>query len=109
MRPLAPTNAPPMSNDVLSNTKPARPAAQPVNELSSEMTTGMSAPPIGDTAEMPSTSDRIISVMNAAGVTKPKNRIIAASASVNAANNRFTVEWPLNVSGRPGKSSCSLP
>ena len=30
-------------------TKPAIAAAVPVNELSSEMTTGMSAPPIGST------------------------------------------------------------
>ena len=45
--PEAPTRAPAMISTGLSITKPAIATAVPVNEFSSEMTTGMSAPPIG--------------------------------------------------------------
>ncbi len=40
----------------LLSTKPAIATAVPVNELSSEMTTGMSAPPIGSVIVTPKTS-----------------------------------------------------
>ena len=45
--PDAPTSAPAMIRTGLSMTKPAIATAVPVNEFRSEMTTGMSAPPIG--------------------------------------------------------------
>ena len=51
--PEAPTSAPAMISTGLSMTKPAIAAAVPVNELSSEMTTGMSAPPMGSTIVTP--------------------------------------------------------
>ena len=54
--PEAPTSAPAMISTGLLMTKPAIAAAVPVNELSSEMTTGMSAPPMGSTSVMPKTS-----------------------------------------------------
>ena len=53
--PEAPTRAPAMIRTGLSSTKPAIATAVPVNELSSEMTTGMSAPPIGSTIVTPKT------------------------------------------------------
>ena len=40
----------------LPSTKPAIATAVPVNELSSEITTGMSAPPIGRTIVTPNVS-----------------------------------------------------
>ena len=40
----------------LFSTKPAIATAVPVNELSSEMTTGMSAPPMGSVIVTPNTS-----------------------------------------------------
>ena len=54
--PEAPTSAPAMISTGLLMTKPAIAAAVPVNELSSEMTTGMSAPPMGSTIVTPKIS-----------------------------------------------------
>ena len=56
MPPAARTRAPAMISGMLSTTKPAIATALPVNAFSSEMTTGMSAPPIGSVARMPSPS-----------------------------------------------------
>ena len=56
--PDAPTSAPEMISTLLSRTKPVSAAASPVNELSNEITTGISAPPIGSTNNTPSTSDK---------------------------------------------------
>ena len=55
--PDAPTRAPAMIRTGLLSTKPAIATAVPVNELSSEMTTGMSAPPIGSVIVTPKTSE----------------------------------------------------
>ena len=54
--PDAPTSEPETISRSLCRTKPEAAAAMPVNELSSEMTTGMSAPPIGSTKSTPSRS-----------------------------------------------------
>jgi hypothetical protein len=51
--PEAPTSVPAMIRALLERTKPVAAAARPVNEFSSEITTGMSAPPIGSTAATP--------------------------------------------------------
>ena len=56
MPPAAPTSAPATISTGLLITKPAIAAAVPVNELSSEITTGMSAPPIGSTIATPNVS-----------------------------------------------------
>ena len=45
-----------MISSVTLNSKPVIATAKPVNELSSEMTTGMSAPPIGSTNSTPNIS-----------------------------------------------------
>ena len=57
MPPEAPTSAPAMISAQLSMTKPAIATAVPVNALSSEITTGMSAPPIGITMDTPKASE----------------------------------------------------
>ncbi len=56
MPPEAPTRAPAMMSTGLLIAKPAIAAAVPVKALRSEMTTGMSAPPIGRTIVTPKTS-----------------------------------------------------
>ena len=56
MPPDAPTRAPAMISTGTSRTKPAIATAVPVNAFSSEMTTGMSAPPIGSTIVTPNAS-----------------------------------------------------
>ena len=43
----------------LSSAKPAAAAERPVKALSSEITTGMSAPPIGSTTRLPSSAAAI--------------------------------------------------
>jgi hypothetical protein len=53
--PLAPTSAPQMISSVELISKPVIATATPVKELSSEMTTGISAPPIGNVKSTPST------------------------------------------------------
>ena len=54
--PDAPTRAPATIRTLLCRTKPVAEAASPVNALRSEITTGMSAPPIGSTNITPKTS-----------------------------------------------------
>src|SRR5207237_1256770 len=54
--PDAPTSAPLTMRTSLLSTNPVVAAARPVNELSSEMITGMSAPPMGITNRAPSAS-----------------------------------------------------
>ena len=56
MMPEAPTRVPATINRSESSTKPEAATAKPVNEFSSEMSTGTSAPPIGSTKITPSTS-----------------------------------------------------
>ena len=54
MAPEEPTSAPVMISAVLPRVKPMPAAAHPDYELSMEMTTGMSAPPIGTMISTPS-------------------------------------------------------
>jgi hypothetical protein len=56
MIPDEPTSAPLMMSTLLSITNPVIAAAIPEYEFSSEITTGMSAPPIGTTRSTPSAS-----------------------------------------------------
>ncbi|MNS50461.1 hypothetical protein D3C72_831110 [compost metagenome] len=51
--PAAPTKIPPVSITLLSYKKPPHAAAIPVNEFSNDITTGISAPPIGKTNSIP--------------------------------------------------------
>ena len=57
MMPEAPTRVPATISRLLSSTKPDAATARPVNEFSSEISTGTSAPPMGSTKITPSTSD----------------------------------------------------
>ena len=52
-RPAAPTNMPAIMSAGFCSTKPSRPTASPVKALYTEITTGMSAPPIGKVIKMP--------------------------------------------------------
>ncbi len=55
--PEAPTSVPATMSSVLSSVKPDAATARPVNALSSEMSTGVSAPPMGRTKIAPRTRD----------------------------------------------------
>ena len=52
-KPDAPSSAPAMIRTLFDRTKPVDAAARPAYEFRSEMTTGMSAPPIGRTRSTP--------------------------------------------------------
>ena len=68
--PEAPTRAPAMIRTGLSMTKPAIATAVPVNEFRSEITTGMSAPPMGSVIVTPKirAAARITSISATLGV-----------------------------------------
>ena len=51
--PEAPTSDPAIISTLLSSTKPVAAAASPEHELSKAITTGISAPPIGNTSNKP--------------------------------------------------------
>src|SRR4029079_11761351 len=62
--PDEPTSAPVMISAVLPSVKPMPAAAQPEYELSIEITTGMSAPPIGMMINTPRASDTSVIAQN---------------------------------------------
>ena len=78
--PEAPTRAPAMIRTGLPMTKPAIAAAVPVNELSSEMTTGMSAPPIGRTIVTPKISPAATTMARIARVASARQGQAAGRA-----------------------------
>ena len=55
--PEAPTSMPLTIRTLFSSSKPVAAAARPVKAFSSEITTGMSAPPIGSTKRTPKSSE----------------------------------------------------
>ena len=63
MVPEEPTRVPATIRTTLSRANPAAAAASPVKALSSEITTGMSAPPIGNTKRLPRTAAPISTPM----------------------------------------------
>ena len=91
--PEAPTSAPLTISTLLWSTKPVADAARPVNALSSEITTGMSAPPIGRTKRTPKSSAVASSSANSHSDSAPA-RIATPSASVAASRSPFTTCWP---------------
>src|SRR5215470_10806738 len=105
--PDAPTRAPAMISAQLPITNPAMATAVPVNAFSSEITTGMSAPPIGMTIDIPNASDATITIQSAGNpgvdITYPP------AASPSAASSRLTARAPRNVTGADVITPCSLP
>ncbi len=106
--PDAPTIMPPTIRATLSSAMPAAAAESPVRAFSREMTTGMSAPPMGSTTMLPSTAAATRIRMNRPSLSEPAAMATAApTATVSRA--RFTSCWPGRTIGLPGISSCSLP
>ena len=67
---------PPTISATLSSAMPAAAAERPVKAFSSEITTGMSAPPIGSTNMLPSSAAATRSTMNS-----PSDSVPAAIAT----------------------------
>ena len=107
--PEAPTIIPATIKAGLSSAIPVAAAERPVKALSIEITTGMSAPPIGSTTALPSRAATISMPMNSSSECAPATRSMpAASARINS--TRLTTCWaePKEI-GRPGMISWSLP
>ncbi len=83
--------------------------ARPVNELSSEITTGISAPPIGSTNMTPSTSaSATITPYAHVGWMPSVIMTHAASPAIANATIPLTNCCPRYVTGRPVMSSCNF-
>ncbi len=116
IEPDAPTIMPATIIAVLLSAKPAAAADNPVSALSSEMTTGMSAPPIGSTTIRPSTPAAIsrptIHHSDAPPLPGAPSPIATAAATAPTSSTRLRrllqglAEYR---SGWPGRISCSLP
>ena len=88
--PDAPTSAPEIIKTLLPSAKPVNAAAKPVNELRSEMMTGMSAPPIGNTKSTPRMAAQTSATIYA-GIVKT---LLATSTRPASARNAST---PLTI------------
>src|SRR5260370_756728 len=92
IEPDAPTIMPATIIAVLFNAKPAAAADNPVRALSSEMTTGMSAPPIGNTTIRPRTpaaaSSPIIHHSGAPPLPGDAARPLTTAAAIAPMNSR---------------------
>ena len=104
--PLAPTSVPAMISRLDRSSNPVIATASPVNELRSEMTTGMSAPPIGSTNSTPSASASATMTPYAhVGSTPSVTMTQAASPAMASAISPLTICCPRYVTGRPLMSS----
>ena len=108
MVPAAPTIAPATTSALLPITRPAMATAVPVHALSSEMTTGMSAPPMGSTIVTPKPSAASASTAIVVVPPTPATSRPPATAAV-AASTVVVARAPGNWIGRPGTMPCSLP
>ena len=109
IEPLAPTIVPATINAKLSNAIPAAAAERPVNAFSSEITTGMSAPPIGNTTMFPKIAAATrIPKMKRAWLWVPAAIAIAEPTQISN-RIRFSACWAGTLIGRPGRISCNFP
>ena len=80
-----------------------------MNAFSSEITTGMSAPPIGSTTMFPRIAAATrIPMTNSAWEWVPAASTTAEPTQI-ANSARLMTDWPGSLIGRPGRISCSLP
>ena len=106
--PDAPTSMPAMIRTLFESTKPVEAVARPVNAFRSEMTTGMSAPPIAITICTPSTSETAIATPSSGWLSCPVART-AHRASTTTNSPPVIACCPGTVTGDPVITSCSLP
>ena len=93
--PDAPTSAPLTIRTLLCSTKPVAAAARPVKAFSSEITTGMSAPPIGSTNRTPN-SERGDDQQPTSShcVSAPATIATPSATSADAITSALTTFWP---------------
>ena len=76
--------------------------------FSSEMTTGMSAPPMGSTNMLPSIAAETRIAMNSSSDSEPAAMATAQPTAISS-SAALTNCWPGSWIGRPGRISWSLP
>ena len=109
IEPDAPTIMPATISAGLFSAMPVAAADRPVHAFSIEITTGMSAPPIGSTTALPSRAAHTSMPMNTACEWSPA-AMSTAAAMASTSSKRLTTCWAApSVIGRPGRISCSLP
>ncbi len=89
IRPDDPSSAPAVMRSLFDSTNPIATAASPAYEFKSEMTVGMSAPPIGMISSTPKTSDRTINAANA-GQNSGRIDKYTPEAMASASSDRLT-------------------
>ena len=105
--PDAPTSVPATMRAKLFSVKPLAATARPVHALRSEMTTGMSAPPIGSTNATPRISARTSKERKEKGIDAIASTAMA-KPMIAAASSPLTICCPGYVIGVPVISSWSL-
>ncbi len=106
--PEAPTSMPATIRALLSRATPVAAADRPVKALKSEMTTGMSAPPIGSTSRMPSTAALTRRAMKTSSPSTPATIAAPAPAAARPTRTLSGVWSRPAVIGLPPMSSWSL-
>ena len=89
--PLAPTRVPATTSTTEWSTKPLAATAKPVKELSSEMSTGTSAPPMGRTKAIP--NSRASTAMTATSQSWGLTHATTPSTTIPAATTAFRICW----------------
>ena len=89
--PAEPTTVPAMIIAALSSTKPSNATARPVNALYKEITTGMSAPPIGSVIVTPSSSASTNSAVTTSAPPPPPCTIGMPRQATSARIAMFTM------------------
>ena len=107
--PDAPTIMPATIIAVLFSARPAAAAESPVSALRSEITTGMSAPPIGSTTSTPSTAAITSSPMTQISGAPPSPATTAQAMAPSSSRPLTTCCARPSPIGRPGRISWSLP
>ena len=109
IEPDAPTIMPATISAVLSSARPIAAADRPVKALSSEMTTGMSAPPIGSTTVRPRMPAATSSPMISSSLSPPVTMTTAQTSAISRSSALTGCCSLPMVIGRPLISSWSLP
>ncbi len=97
-----------MISTLFESTNPVDAVARPVNAFRSEITTGMSAPPIAITICTPRMRAITIVTASSAWLSWPVPRM-TQSTSTTAASAAVMNRCPGNTTGDPVMTSCSLP
>ena len=92
--PEAPTSVPATMSKVLFKVKPEAATARPVKALSSEMSTGVSAPPMGSTKMAPNTSD---------STSTTTSTVVLAVTTVTTSSATMAIPMPALIGCWPGR------